>query len=613
MKVITKLFIVALLTAINVYLVSSMTLIETDVKQFFPEETVSHQDNLNTEKNHYLFVSTKNPDPLYQLEEKQLLDGIINLPGKKDVFLVFFNETAHEQVIDKLEGSAFMGTSIVGSLLSNEFISDLDIFLLFFIPVMIPLLALFTSVKFVLNSIAEFLAFSVLILAVIVFWDIKLNSAYLLSLLFSYIYIFTLINQVYYNKVNTAPLALSLFASLGTTALSAFLLSFSGFGVISDFGTSLMLWVLILGIYLGFRLFVRVRTPHTLDWLKLRAPMISLKILAGLMAVFSVSFLVAISLSPINVNLNPLGMSSYTSDINKFETKSSLSQPILVSIQSEGCQLRTLDCNQKLSKFIREIEEQIALKFEPVLDLNTLYTSFTEESFDLVTSAKFAQFKLGMDMMSVDKYLYGENLNSANFIASISLLEPVDSLIELKRSIELLNSQQTDFTVIIQGHLSQIAIYQSIFLDEMFWSVSSMLMLLAILFILFYRRLAVLISLFPAILSISILFFIHSLFDISLSVMTLISIILFVGLITDNVIHILMTYRIKEVDCFKTVFKPIILSNLFLIASLALMGVVNQGFLKVFGMELSILLAAHLFFLIFLLPPLFLKFMPRKA
>ena len=599
--------------AVNAYLVSSMTLIETDVKQFFPDKTVAHQDTLNSEKNRYLFVSTPNPEPLYDLEEKKLIDGIINLPGKEDVFLVFFNENAHSKVIKELSGSTFMGTSIVGSLLSNEFISDLNLFLLFFIPIMIPFLAFFTSVKFVLNSLAEVLAFSVLVLTVITYWEIDLNAAFLLALLFTYIYIFTLINQIYYNKVSTPSLALSLSASLATTALSAFLLSHSGFGIISDFGTSLMIWVLILTIYMGARLFIRVRTPHTLSWLKLRAPLMKVDLLSGFIALFSVSFVVAVYLSPINVNLNPLGLSSYTSDINEFEAKSSLSQPILITIKSENCPLRTLECNQKLSNFIHDIENKISLKFEPILDLNTLYTSFTEETFESVTSAKFAQFKLGMDMMSVDRYLYGQDLNSANFIASISLLEPVDSLIELKRSIELLNDQQNDFKVEIEGHLAQIALYQSIFLDEMFWSVLSMLLLLATLFLIFYRRLAVLISLLPAILSISILFFIHSIFSLSLSVMTLIAVILFVGLITDNIIHILMTYRLKEVDCFKTVFKPIILSNLFLILSLTLMALVNQGFLKMFGMELAILLTAHLLFLIFLLPPLFLKLMPRKT
>jgi len=612
LKAITKLFIIATLIIINLYLVTYVELVNTDVKQFFPNNTSFQQHDLDIEKNQYLFVATDDPQPLYDLEENHLLDGVVNLVTRPDVFLVFFNESVHQQVIDALPAKTFMGTSIVGNLLSNEFISDIQIFLVIFIPIMIPLLAFFTSVKFVLNAIGEVLFFSVFILIAVLLFDIELNSASLLSLLFSFIYIFTLINQVYYNNVATYSLALSLVASLATTGLSAFLLYYSGFGVISDFGKSLMIWVLILSIYLGFRLLVRVRMPHTLDWFKMRAPKLNPRYIAQGVTLFGLTFVLMIWVFPISVNLNPLGMSSYKGEITSFESSRSLSQPILLTIKAKNCSLRSLECNQQLSEFITKIDNKIAINFQPVLDLNTLYQSFTEENFDAVTPAKFAQFKLGLDMMSADRYLYGKTQNTANYIASISLLEPVDDLIGLKRNIESLNEEQPNFNVELEGHLSKIANYQAIFLNEMFWSVLSMLSLLAILFLLSYRKLAVLISLLPALLAISVLFFIHSLFGLGLTVMTLIAIILFVGLITDNIIHILMTYRMDKVNCFKTVFKPIILSNMFLIMSLALMGFVNDGFMKMFGIELAILLSAHLLFLVYFLPSLFLKYMPKS-
>ncbi|HHS99569.1 MAG TPA: hypothetical protein ENK73_01815 [Thiomicrospira sp.] len=482
-----------------------------------------------------------------------------------------------------------------------------------FIPLIIPLLAYVTSVKFVVNTFGEVLAFSAFILSVIVYFDITLNAAYLLALLFSYIYIFTLINQVYFNKTKTWSLALSLFASLATTWLSALLLSFSDFGVISDFGYSLMIWIGVLSFYLALRLFIRSRTPHNLEWFKLKAPIVRLRFINLFLAGFLFSSFLLVYLNPIQVNLNPLGMSAHKHAISEFEKNSSLSQPILISIESKDCPLRTLECNQKLSDFILKLENRIAVEFEPVLDLNTLYQSFTEEQFDQVTSAKFAQFKLGMDMMSIDQYLYGKDFSSANYIASISLLEPVTNLLELKQGVEQLNAEQESFEVHLQGHLSLIGNYQKIFIEEMLWSVISIVFLLVVLFVAFYKKIAVLLSLLPAVLAITVLLFMHSLFDITLSVMTLIAIILFIGLITDNVIHILMTYKMEYVDCFKRVFKPIILSNLILIISLFVMAVVSQGFLKMFGLELAVLLLAHLIFLVYLLPTLFLKAMPKQA
>jgi len=612
LKILTKLLIIAALVVLNTYLASYVDITKTDIKQFFPEATVSNQSDVDTDSR-YLFVATENSDILYELEENQLIDGILNLPGKEDVFLVFFNEHTHADVMQKIEGSSYMGTSIIGTLLSEEFIEDLTLFLLVFIPLVIPLLAYVSSVKFVVNTIGEVLAFSAMILAVIVYFDIGLNAAYLLALLFSYIYVFTLINQVYFNKSDTKSLALSLFASLATTWLSALLLSFSGFGVISDFGYSLMIWIAVLTFYLALRLFIRSRTPHSLEWFKLKAPVVRMGYIHTFLGAFLFSSIVLLNVSPIQINLNPLGMSAHKQAIDQFEQQSTLSQPILVTIESQNCPLRTLECNQKLSELIQGMEEKISVKFEPVLDLNTLYSMFTEEQFDQVTSSKFAQFKLGMDMMSIDRYLYGQDFNSANYIASISLLEPVTSLLKLKQDIEQLNAEQSDFQVSIQGHLSQIGVYQNVFIDEMFWSVTSILILLAFLFLVYYRKLAVLLSLLPAVLAIIVLLFIHSVFDMSLSVMTLIAIILFIGLITDNVIHILMTYRMEYVDCFKRVFKPIVLSNLILIISLIIMALAGQGFLKVFGLELAILLLAHLLFLVYLLPTLFLKAMPKQV
>ena len=612
MKVISKLLLIALLIVVNAYLISSVELIKTDVKQFFPDAGTSQSNNLDVEKNQYLFVSTDNPEPLYDLESKDLIDGVISLVERPDVYLVFFDEAAHNKVIEGLSASSIMGTSIVGNLLSDEFLYDIQTFLIVFIPLMIPFLAFFTSVRFVLNTIGEVLFYSVFVLATIVYFKVALNSAYLLSLLFSYIYIFTLINQVYYNRVATRSLVLSLGASLGTTGLSAFLLYYSGFGVISDFGKSLMLWVLVLAVYLSLRLLFITRVPHVLKWFKMQAPIFKAQSVLKLVGLFIIAFVILLSFKPVNVNLNPLGMSSYQGEITTFETKSSLSQPILLTIKSNNCSLRKLECNQQLSNFVKQIEHKIEVKFQPILDLNSLYQSFTEEPFSNVTPPKFAQFKLGLDMLSVDQYLYETKQNSGNYIAAVSLLEPVDGLIDLKSSIESLNNEQVAFTVELQGHLSNIATYQSTFLNEMFWSVLSMLFLLAVLFLIGYRKFAVLVSLLPAVLAISVLFVIHSLFDLDLSVMTLIAIILFVGLITDNLIHILMTYRIQDVNCFQTVFKPIILSNVFLILSMALMGIVNSGFMKIFGIELAILLSAHLLFLVYFLPTLFSKLMPRK-
>lgn len=610
MKLLTKLLLIILLVIINSYLISFIEIKKTDIKEFFPEESTANQTDLSNE-NYYLFVSTDNPEKLYSFEEKRLIKGLLEIPGKEGVFLIFFNKKVHQEIIDQLSSLDYMGASIIGTLLSDEFIADFNKFLFFFIPLIVPLLAFVTSIKFVLNTTIEVLTFSVLTLSFIILFNIGLNASYLLALLFSYIYIFTLINQIYFNKIKTTSLALSLFASLITTWLSALLLSYSGFKIISDFGNSLMLWIAILAVYMGIRLIAISRTPQTLEWFKIKIFTVKHYYITGFIALFTFSFLLTLYTSSIQINFNPLGMSAHKENVESFEQKFNLSQPILLTIKPKNCQFRDLKCNQKLSELITEMESNFSVPFEPILDLNTLYSIFTEEQFEQITQAKFAQFKLGLDMMSMEHYLYGKNFDSANYITSISLLESVPSLIQLKTIIENFNVKQNDFNISIQGHLSKIENYQSVFLSEMLWSLFSILLLLAIIFMLFYKSITILVSLLPAILSVAILLFIYNFFGITISVITLIAIILFIGIVTDNIIHILIIYKKGKENHLKIVFKPIILSNLILILSLALMAIVNDGLLQAFGLKLAILLVTHLVLLVYLLPSLLQRYLPR--
>jgi hypothetical protein len=440
-------------------------------------------------------------------------------------------------------------------------------------------------------------------------WPIKLNSAYLLSLLFIYIYVFTLINQIYYNKTPIRKLSISLAASLITTWLSALLLSISGFGIISDFGTALMVWIGLLSFYVALRVTLFKEAKHDLKWFTFKEPpVISLKKIA---AITFLSMIGLLLVNPSNINLNPLSFSSNHQKITEFETNHSLSQPVLLAIQAKDCSYRTLDCNLKLHDLQARLKQHMQLKFQPVLDLNSLYLNLMEEPFTEVTPAKFAQFKLALDLFSNESILYSADFKTAYIMVSVSIMEPIKQLITLLQGIDQVNQQTTHFMIVPQGHLAKVANYQQTFLDEMLESMTYIFLLLALLFTLFYMSLRVLISLLPAIISVALLLSLHALLKIDLSVMTMIALILFIGLITDNLIHILITYKIVTQGCFKVVYRPIILSNTIMIISLFFMALITEGFLKAFGMELALLLSFHLILMIYLLPTLFKRFMPQ--
>ncbi len=189
--------------------------------------------------------------------------------------------------------------------------------------------------------------------------------------------------------------------------------------------------------------------------------------------------------NPSNINLNPLSFSSNHQKITEFETNHSLSQPVLLAIQAKDCSYRTLDCNLKLHDLQARLKQHMQLKFQPVLDLNSLYLNLMEEPFTEVTPAKFAQFKLALDLFSNESILYSADFKTAYIMVSVSIMEPIKQLITLLQGIDQVNQQTTHFMIVPQGHLAKVANYQQTFLDEMLESMTYIFLLLALLFTLF--------------------------------------------------------------------------------------------------------------------------------
>ncbi len=596
--------------ALNALLLQNVSIVGTDIEQFFPLKADSQNSKGDSiADSRYLFVVSEDEHLYESLEEQQLIQGHIKLPETPNVALTFFSKAHQTELIQNLPPESYLGTPIVGDLLSTEFMQDMQSYLWKFIPILLPLILFMTSARYLLNVVNEVLLFSLLILGTIVFWPIPLNSAYLLSLLFIYIYVFTLINQIYYNKTPIRKLSISLAASLITTWLSALLLSISGFGVISDFGTALMIWIGLLSLYIGIRVFWFPANKHNLKWFTFKKPpFISLKKIIAISTLI-LSGLVFVDLN--NINLNPLSLSSYHQSIAAFENQHSLSQPVLLAISAQDCSFRSLECNQKLFKLQSRITQKLPINTQPIFNLNSFYKRLMEESFASVTPAKFAQFKLALDLYSDDTILYSSDFKTTYFMVSVSIMKPVNELISLLQAIEQVNQKNPSFNIEPQGHLAKIASYQQVFVNEMLESMTYIFLLLALLFTLFYMSLRVLISLLPALFSVALLLTLHGLLKIELSVMTMIALILFIGLITDNLIHILITYKTLTQGCFKVVYKPIILSNSIMIISLFSMVGITEGFLKAFGVELALLLSFHMILMIYLLPTLFKHFIPH--
>ncbi|WP_321324893.1 hypothetical protein [Thiomicrorhabdus sp.] len=595
----------------NVFLAKDTTLKPIDIEHFFPHKATKSIPP-KTLDFRYLFVHQANTDKLTELEDEQVINYFLNIPNSQNNYLVLYKEPQQTALLKSLNSADYMGTPILGSILSNEFLTDVFTYLILLIPILIPFIIWLTSVRYLYKLTLEVSLFSILVLGCIYALNIALDAAYMLSLLFVYLYAFTMVNQIYFNGIKTKQLLMSIGVSLLTTWLSAMLLYFSEFDVISKFGSSLTVWLAILTLYLGLRLWLKSRIALNLKWFKLK-PFYIKKHQAWLFIVTLLVLSIGPFIKPIDVNLNPLNLSAFQNKIEQFESKHIFSQPILISIQSKNCSFIKLSCNQKLAKIEDTISQQFPIPMNRVTDIKSLYKNFTNHEFSQATSATFAQFKLAMEMMSSEQFLYNNNYQTAFMMVSVSLLTPIQQLTQTKDYLVNLNQQYPDFKITLLGRFNDIAHYQSIFLDEMWFGILLIFSLIAMSLIFYFKNVKVVVTLIPAVLTLVIFTAIHWWANIDLSIMSLIAVILFVGLIADNLIHILFAYKIVFEDCYKTALKPIILSNVIMIVSLGLMLFLEKGFLKFFGLELALLLAVHLLLIIFLLPGLLKAYLTRPG
>ena len=308
------------------------------------------------------------------------------------------------------------------------------------------------------------------------------------------------------------------------------------------------------------------------------------------------------------INLNPISSSGSSSLIDNFEEEYLLTQPVLLSIKSNDCSLKEVECVKGLSLLIDEIIGKVPVRSERIIDFNSMYQSFSGSDIKALDTKKLAQFYLALEFSSNPEYLIRSDAKETFMILNISIKESTDALSTLIYNIGELNAEHSDFSITPLSHLGKIQEYKQMFVDETFKGMFIVFSFIVLIFMLYYRSVSLVVVFIPAILTIILFFVLHSLFMISISLMSLIALILFIGLIGDNIIHIFICYRRNGIVCLDTVYKPIILSNILMI--MAFSGMYFTGaLLQKLGLELAFLLAAHLFLLVYLLPRLANKYL----
>lgn len=607
-----KISVILLLFASNLWLLTHLKISSSDIDGFFPSQNSYAEHRLSDSR--FLFVHEPAETKLETLQNNEIIQHQYSVPSAKDIHLLLFNKEQQSQLLNQLSPNSYMGSPLIGSLLSTEFLAQTIHYLLILIPVLIPLIIILSSRSYLAILTIEILLFIALLLSSLYLFKVPLNPAYLLSLLFILLYSFTTIKQLHFNEIETRPLIYGIAISIFTTWISAWLLSYSQFGIINDFGQSLMIWLVILSVYLAALLFFRQRNPLPLQWFRPKPLFINLPSLLAIFLVIGVFSYPALKQN-LPTQFNPLLQSEQQLAIQKFEAEHLNAQPILLQIQAgDNCRFLTLECNQKLHTTQQQIFNTIDINYSRVADLDTLYQEFSGEEFSQITPAKFAQFKLALELSGNDVFLYSSDYKTAYLLISVSLLTPIADMVALNNKLTALNQTETDgLEVSVYGRLNDMVSFKQVFFDEMWIGISLVLLILITGITLLYKDIKATFSLIPAVLSLMLFGAVHSWLNLNFTVMSLVALILFVGLIADNIIHILMAYKTHQSDCFKLAFKPIFLSNFILVISLSLVVFLDSGFLKVFGLELALLLALNLTLTYLLMPTILKLALPNNS
>ena len=600
--------ILFLLLILNVIFIQKIIISPINIESFFPKSSVLNgESSIIKNKQRILFSSSEEKGTLEELLEAGIIEDIVEVPHHENTSMIIFPQIKQSELLNNVSSQKIFGPPVVGEVLSEEFISDIKKYTFLVIPMLFLVFILLTSFRYLFSILIEISLISFLLLFTVSVLPYEINIAFLLSLVFVYIYAFTILNYFYYGDIKKSNLIKGMIMSLLTTVLSAFFLSQSDFIVISDFGKSLLIWISILGVYLAFRFYFFQIKNWNLLWLNYFTDHVRIEkyIVLGVGLITLLAFVLDQKLI---INLNPISTSSSSKMIDNFEEEHILTQPVLLSVKSADCSFKEVECVKDLSLFIDDIVSHIPVKADRIIDFNMMYQTFSESDMKALDKKKLAQFYLALEFSFNPEYLISADGKETFMIFTISIKESTDALSTLVSNLNTLNQKYPKFSVEALSHVGKIQQYKQMFVDETFKGMSLVLGFIVMIFMFYYRSIFVLIVFIPAIITIVLFFVLHSLFTIPISLMSLVSLILFIGLIGDNIIHIFICYKRNGISCIGTVYKPIILSNVLMV--LALFGMMFTGtLLQKFGLELGFLLAIHLFLLVYLLPKLARKYL----
>jgi len=604
LKTTAKSLLLLALLFVNYLLVEQVPIERIDWSSFFPQSAdkkgSEHWFDANIQ---YLFIELPDKKKAQEWLDRSEILNFYELDARSKLYLLMFDRSQQNTLLCHLSGYSYSGTSVIGLEIMNNFIDEAKFYALYIAPFLLILLLLITSFTYWINMLTEIGMYHLLLVLAVLLSGFRIDSASLLALIFLVIYAFTLFNYLHSGEISRSRLAFGTIMSIGTTALSSLFLYLSQFGLISTFGAMMLLGLSILLCYTLLRLYLIENFYFPFKWLD--SPLTRKKsYMQGILIVFSsIVMMTFVTYKNLSIDLNPVNLIKGSSDtitkIDAFEKKHLPSLPLVIQVTAKEKDFSDLETARELAGIDHTAREIVAGKV--LYDMERAYRLFAEAPFASATPQSYAQFLLASEMAESGIPIFSDDYTQSFITMLIPITTHSDDIESITAQLEQLQLQYPGFAIEVLGKIADLSHFVSVFLKEFAIGLTLSIGFVFLFFLFYcktYKSVAVLLS---TLFSLTTLIAIHALLKVEVTLMTLLSVILFAGLVTDSIIHIFICYKERGTECFDSVTKPIILSNISMLIGLG--GMLFGGSLmQQFGFELAILLTTNLLFILYVMP-----------
>jgi predicted RND superfamily exporter protein len=290
------------------------------------------------------------------------------------------------------------------------------------------------------------------------------------------------------------------------------------------------------------------------------------------------------------------------SDIKTFEEERLPTLPFIITVESRGKNFSDEAVMQRLIAFENNLRNIIP--GEIVASAPSAFHEFVAEAPDAHNPNLFAQFMLANSFMDHSFSLWSSDRMQSTFVISIPLRLATQEMRTMIKDIHTIGNRYPEFSVAVSGKISDFDHFIALFVKEFFTGLLVTLAATALFFWFYCKNIVSIVSIvLSAIFSLGILTLFHLLFNMPITLLTLLNVILYAGLIADSLIQLFVCYKREGDSCERSVLEPIFVSNVSILICLVGMFFVG-GMMAAFAFDLAILLAANVIFILWITPSL---------